>query len=132
MKWTLEANRPIYPQLLEQLQMGVISGIYKPGEKLPSVRELAAEAGVNPNTMQRALAELERNGLVRTQRTTGRFITEDYSMIEELKRNIALANITDFLNRMEQLGYRREEILQMIESIGDYSEVTDEKNAAIL
>lgn len=77
MPWDLDNNRPIYLQLMEKIQQDIISGVYHAGDRLPSVRELALEASVNPNTMQKALSELERNGLVHTQRTSGRFITED-------------------------------------------------------
>ena len=77
MAWDLKSDRPIYTQLVEEIELRIISGRYEAGEKLASVRDLAAEAAVNPNTMQRALAELEQRGLVYSQRTSGRFITED-------------------------------------------------------
>lgn len=77
MAWELDSDRPIFIQIVERIQMEIISGKYSPGDKLPSVRELAAVAAVNPNTMQKALTELERTGLVYSQRTSGRFITED-------------------------------------------------------
>ena len=76
MPWDLDDDRPIYLQLMERIQQDIISGIYKPGDKIPSVRDLALDAAVNPNTMQKALSELERSGLVYSQRTSGRFITE--------------------------------------------------------
>ena len=81
MPWNLDSDRPIFIQILERIRVDIISGKYQPGDKLPSVRELAAEAAVNPNTMQRAFAELERTGLVYSKRTSGRFITEDREMI---------------------------------------------------
>ena len=74
MAWKLDSDRPIYAQILEIIQMQIISGKYQPGDKIPSVRELAADAGVNPNTMQKALSELERSGLILTQRTSGRTV----------------------------------------------------------
>lgn len=77
MAWELDSDRPIFIQIVERIQMEIISGKYSPGDKLPSVRDLAAVAAVNPNTMQKALTELERTGLVYSQRTSGRFITED-------------------------------------------------------
>ena len=77
MAWNLDSDRPIYAQLLERIELQIVSGTYGPGDKLPSVRELAAEASVNPNTMQKAFAELERSGLIVTKRTSGRFVTED-------------------------------------------------------
>lgn len=89
MPWTLDDTRPIYLQLEDIIKSKIIAGIYKPGQKLPSVRELAAEAAVNPNTMQKALAELERSGLVYTQRTSGRYITEDTAIMKNLKHQLA-------------------------------------------
>lgn len=84
MAWNLDSDRPIYAQLLERIQLQIVSGIYAPGDKLPSVRDLAAEASVNPNTMQKAFAELERSGLIETKRTSGRFVTEDKNMITQI------------------------------------------------
>ena len=81
---------------------------------MPSVRDLATEAGVNPNTMQRALAELERDGLVYSQRTAGRFVTEDKTMIDAAKLGLAENHIKTFLLAMTRLGYRREEILDLL------------------
>ena len=77
MKWQFKNDAPIYTQLIEQIKVGIVTNVFPPGERLPSVRDLAAEAGVNPNTMQRAMAELERQGLVYSQRTSGRMVTED-------------------------------------------------------
>ena len=82
MSWQLTADRPIYLQLIEEIELRIVSGMYTVGEKLPGVRDLAAQASVNPNTMQKALTELERQGLVYSQRTAGRFITEDSKMIQ--------------------------------------------------
>ncbi len=115
MPWDLDNNRPIYLQLMEKIQQDIISGVYHAGDRLPSVRELALEASVNPNTMQKALSELERNGLVHTQRTSGRFITEDKTMLKQLKTELAALHIQDFLNTMKQLGFPPEEILELIE-----------------
>ena len=77
MQWQFSNDAPIYTQLIQQVKVGIVTGAFPPGERLPSVRDMATEAGVNPNTMQRALAELERDGLVYSQRTAGRFVTED-------------------------------------------------------
>jgi GntR family transcriptional regulator len=104
MGWKLDSERPIYSQIMERVSADIISGRYSPGEKLPSVRELAAEAAVNPNTMQKALSELERTGLVKSQRTSGRFITEDTNLIEETKTQLAKNEIRSFLNRMKAMG----------------------------
>ena len=89
MPWDLDNDRPIYVQLMEKIRLDIMSGVYRPGDKLPSVRDLALDAAVNPNTMQKALSELERNGLVYSQRTSGRFITEDENMLKQLKTELA-------------------------------------------
>ena len=115
MAWNLNSDRPIFIQIVERIEMDIISGKYKPGDKLPSVRDLAAEAAVNPNTMQKAFSELERTGLVVSQRTTGRLITEDTSMIDELKSTLAKDKITELLSFMQQLGFQENEILAMID-----------------
>lgn len=115
MTWNLDSDRPIYLQLMERIQHDIISGTYKPGDKLPSVRELAMEASVNPNTMQKALSELERIGLVHSRRTSGRFITEDETMIKQLKTETATEHIREFLKLMEHLGFTRLEILELVQ-----------------
>ncbi len=114
MPWILDDTRPIYLQLEDIIKSKIIAGIYKPGQKLPSVRELAAEAAVNPNTMQKALAELERSGLVYTQRTSGRYITEDTAIMQNLKHQLAHDLIYQFLEAMAHLGYTREESIQLL------------------
>lgn len=114
MPWILDSDRPIFVQILERIRIDIVSGKYQPGERLPSVRELAAEVAVNPNTMQRAFAELERLGLVYSKRTSGRFITEDRAMIETLRADIAKDKIKVFLESMEQLGYGMEQIMELI------------------
>ena len=114
MKWQFSSDAPIYSQLIAQIKVGIVTGAFPPGERLPSVRDLATEAGVNPNTMQRALTELERDGLVYSQRTTGRFVTEDQSMIASAKRSLAESHIQTFLRAMAHLGYDREEILTLL------------------
>ena len=114
MKWLFSNHAPIYAQLIEQIKVGIVTGAFPPGERLPSVRDLATEAGVNPNTMQRALAELERDGLVHSQRTTGRFVTEDQMMIEQAKRGLAERHIKVFLEAMDRLGFRQDEILNLL------------------
>lgn len=118
MAWELKSDRPIYTQLLDHIKLNIISGKYLPGDKLPSVRDLAEEASVNPNTMQKALAELERLGLVYTQRTSGRFITEDVKMIKGVKESIAREQITAFFETMKKLGFSVEETIQLIEKEG--------------
>ena len=100
MSWNLDSNRPIYPQIMERITMDIISGTYPPGSKLPSVRELAQEAGVNPNTMQKSLSELERTGLLYSQRTSGRFITEDTELIQRMKTTLATMQVREFIHKM--------------------------------
>lgn len=125
MKWQFSSDAPIYAQLIEQVKVGIVSGAFPPGERLPSVRDLAVEAGVNPNTMQRALTELERDGLVYSQRTAGRFVTEDTGMIQSAKELLAERQIKTFLTAMSRLGYDKEEILALVcrENVGE--ELTD-------
>ncbi len=117
MTWNLDSSRPIYAQLAEQVRLDIISGLYQPGSKLPSVRELAAQAKVNPNTMQKALAELERSGLVHSMRTSGRFITEDTDMIKRIKEDLAADQIKEFLEKMSGMGFQPQDTLQLIEKI---------------
>ena len=114
MAWELRADRPIYQQITEKVVLRIISGYYKPGDRLPSVRELAEEAGVNPNTMQKALSELEGKGLVFSHRTSGRFITEDCEMIEEIKDTIALEKVEEFLINMKKLGITGRELMELL------------------
>lgn len=114
MAWNLDADKPIYAQLVEIIQMQIVSGQYKAGDRLPSVRELAAEASVNPNTMQKALTELERNGLINTQRTSGRTVTEDNQMIQQTRLQLADEYIRNFFQMMGRLGYSEKEIISLI------------------
>ena len=115
MDWNFRNDQPIYSQLTQRLTEAIVSGIYAPGEKLPSVRELAVEAGVNPNTVQRSLTELERDGLVFSQRTAGRFVTENENMIVNAKLRIADERVSEFLRSMKTLGCGRQEIISLIE-----------------
>ena len=115
MPWNLDSSRPIYLQIIERVQMDIITGRYQPGDKLPSVRDLAQEAAVNPNTMQKALSELERSGLIYSQRTSGRFITEDKELIHQMKKELAAAEVSAFVAHMKQLGITPEEIRQLLD-----------------
>lgn len=115
MAWNLDTDRPIYAQVVERIQMQIVSGYYPPGGKLPSVRELAAVAAVNPNTMQKAFAELERNGLIITQRTNGRTVTEDTELIKGIRRSLAKEYVDLYFSQMKNLGYLRREAVEMIE-----------------
>lgn len=116
MPWKLTSDRPIFLQIMERMQTDIIAGKYQPGEKIPSVRELAADAAVNPNTMQKALSELERIGLLYSQRTSGRFITENTNMIHQLRIDLAREQIQQFLNSMELLGFSNSEAIAFIKA----------------
>lgn len=114
MAWELNNDRPIYAQLMDYIKLGIISGKYEAGSKLPSVRDLAKEASVNPNTMQKALAELEATGLITANRTTGRFVTDDNSLIHESKKFLATEYYNDFLTKLKSLGLTQSEIISLI------------------
>ena len=116
MAWELVNDRPIYAQLVDRIQMQIVSGYYQPGGKLPSVRELAATAAVNPNTMQKAFVELERSGLIITQRTNGRNVTEDTELIENIKKGMAREHMEYFFSKMKELGYTDGEIRTLIDN----------------
>lgn len=117
MSWNLDSSRPIYTQIVERIQLDIIAGKYQPGARLPSVRDFASAAGVNPNTMQKALAELEREDLVHSERTSGRFITEDTAMIEKMREELATTQIRDFFEKMQQMGFDTEKTIALIERI---------------
>ena len=110
-----DASRPIYAQLVERLKARILAGTYPPGGHLDSVRDLAAAAGVNPNTMQRALAQLESEGLVRTERTSGRYVTEDTNLIEQLRAAAVHDIVADFLEKMRSIGYTPEKAAALLE-----------------
>ena len=114
MNWQFSNSAPIYAQLVGQIRAGIVSGALAPGERLMSVRDLAMEAGVNPNTMQRALAELERDGLVYTQRTAGRYVTEDQAAITQARHALAAERVRSFLSDMGRLGFEKEELLSLL------------------
>ena len=122
MKWKFKGDRPIYAQLIEHLERGILTGEYPPGSAVPSVRTLAVEAEVNPNTMQKALAELESKGLLHTHRTSGRTVTEDKEMIERLKEDLARAQILDFFDAMKSIGIERDSAAQLIQEAVKSSE----------
>lgn len=115
MSWSFTGDRPIYSQLVEQLQLRIVTGVYPPGSRLDSVRDMAGEAAVNPNTMQRAMAELERQELVFSQRTAGRFVTGDTERIERLRQELAEDKINSFLKEMDKLGYKKHEIIKLLD-----------------
>ncbi len=114
MPWNLDSERSVYLQLMEIIKKKILAGEYKAGDRLDSVRELALSAGVNPNTMQRALTELEREGLLYSIRTSGRFITEDKQLIEKTMMNMARDDTLRYLEHMKQLGLTKEQIIDLI------------------
>ena len=114
MSWNLSKERPIYIQLVEQIKLQILSGHYRPGERFPSVRELATEAAVNPNTMQKALAALEQEGLLIGSRTNGRTVTTDDALIQTLREELANENYEQFHQSLQNLGYSEDEITDFL------------------
>ena len=130
LKISFESGKPLFLQLQELIRTDIAAGKYSPGEKIPGVRDLAISANVNPNTMQRALAELEAEGLLVTRGTSGRFICPDPAVIEEAKRKILAEHAKGFLMKCRELGVDRNEAAQILLDIGktNFSERTDTKN----
>ena len=126
MDWNFKEGVPIYAQIIDQIRLMIASGAFSPGDKLPSVRELAVDAGVNPNTMQRALAQLERDGLLHAERTRGRFVTEEESTLKDLKESLGKECIRDLFDQLGRLGMNREEI---IDAVTNYEEESTHGNA---
>lgn len=116
MTWKFDNNKPIYLQLVEMLKLKIISKELPAGSKLPSVRDFAEEAGVNPNTMQRALAELETQNLVFTQRTSGRFVTEDEAYIKTIRNEYARNKVEELITALIKLGYAPDELIPLIDA----------------
>lgn len=115
--WEFNSEKPVYIQIMDEIKARIISGVYQAGERMPSVRELAEEARVNPNTMQKALSETERQGLIFSMRTSGKYITNDENRIAELKSDTAKGECEIFINRMSRLGFTKDEILTIISDI---------------
>lgn len=114
MLWHFENELPIYTQLVHQIKFAIVAGEIKPGERMMTVRDLALEAGVNPNTMQRALAELEREGLVFSQRSSGRFVTEDTGVIAAAREALAAEHVRRFRQAMRGLACTEDEIMDFL------------------
>jgi len=114
MQFEFDNNIPIYIQLVEQLKIYIISGNIKPGERLPSVRELALQTKVNPNTMQKALVELEELSLVYTERTNGKYVTKDEELINKYKKEYADELSTKYFFNMESIGFNKEETIKYL------------------
>ena len=118
MKFVFDNNIPIYIQLVEQLKIYIISGNIKPGDRLPSVRELALTTKVNPNTMQKALVELEEIGLVYTERTNGKFVTTNQKLIDKYKKEYADMLSNKYFCGMKSIGYEKEEAIKYLSDLG--------------
>ena len=108
-------NTPIYIQIEDQIKLDIITNKYKPGEKIKSVREFALELKINPNTINRALLELEEQGLIITQRTSGKYITENKKIIEKEKNKLINKKLEEFMNDMKELEIDKNKIIEMIE-----------------
>ena len=119
MPWEFRGDTPIYAQLMDQLRRRIVSGDLPPGSRLPSVRDLAAEAGVNPNTMQRAMQQLEREGLVYAQRSNGRFVTEDTAVIQKAREKLAFEHVRRYRAEMKSLGFSEREMISLLEGSGE-------------
>ena len=118
MDFAIQSSRPIWQQLTEQLRRRIVTGVYPAGSRFPTVRELAAEAGVNPNTMQRAMSQLESDGLVITNRTLGRTVTDREDVLEEMRRRLAAERTEEYFKDMETLGYDRAAAAELARSEG--------------
>lgn len=118
MDYIFNNERPIYLQLVEKLKMQIVSGELKQGERIPSVRELAIMAKVNPNTMQKALAELESQGLVYTERTNGKFVTQDQELINQTKKELAKEKVQKYLDDMKNIGITYEQARNYLQELG--------------
>lgn len=115
MSWSFSNDKPIFQQLKDIIILEIISGRYKPGDRLEAVRDLAVTAGVNPNTMQRALAEIESTGIIYTKRGDGRYVTENTEIISEIRKTYVTGKTRDFIKRLKTLGLNEKEIIQAVE-----------------
>lgn len=114
MNWEFDNDRPIYIQLVEKLKLSIISKTYSPGERLPSVRDLAINSKVNPNTVQKALTELESMELIYTERTNGKFVTENVNLIDSCKNELAKTKVETYLSDMKNLGFTKEDAIKYL------------------
>ena len=113
MGWEFTSDKPIHVQLVTEISNRIIKGEYAPGMKLPSVRDFAAKASVNPNTMQRALSALESSGLIFSERTTGKFVTNNLELIRQAKAELAKSNVENFFSSMAELSYSKDDAIEM-------------------
>ena len=129
MAWNFTSQQPIYQQIVDYILMDILSGKYSMGEKLPSVREFAVLAAVNPNTVQRALSELENIGLIETQRNTGKFVTQEEQRIEMARQQRGESLVSEFLKSMAALGYTCEQTIDLLKQ-SEKGETGYERNNA--
>lgn len=118
MEYVFDNERPIYIQLVEMIRIDIVSGKFKKGKRLPSVRELALTMKVNPNTMQKALVELENEKLIYTERTNGKYVTKNEELIENVKKELAQEKVNNYLNSMENIGISYELALKYLQELG--------------
>ncbi len=118
MDYIFDNERPIYIQLVEMIRTYIVSGKFKKGQRLPSVRELALAMKVNPNTMQKALVELENEKLIYTERTNGKYVTEDDKLIEKIKKQLAQEKVNNYLNSMKNIGISYELAVKYLQELG--------------
>ncbi|MCL1982345.1 MAG: GntR family transcriptional regulator [Clostridiales bacterium] len=115
MQWKLDNNTPLYLQIADKVKLGIVSGEYMPGKRIDSVRDMAEQTGVNPNTMQRALSKLEEEGLLSTNRTSGKYVTEDTTLIKRIRDELAKKYVENFLASMKQMGFSGDIILALVQ-----------------
>ena len=118
MNFVFDNERPIYIQLVEQFKIYIVSGKIGPGERLPSVRDMAISLKVNPNTLQRALMELEEDGFIYTERTNGKFVTNNRELINNKKDEYAKEKVKKYFMDMDELGFDKKEATLYIKNIG--------------
>jgi ABC-2 type transport system ATP-binding protein len=128
MEYVFDNERPIYIQLVEMIRIDIISGKFKSGQKLPSVRELALTMKVNPNTIQKALAQLEEENLIYTERTNGKYVTENDRLIETIKKQLAQEKVNNYLNSMEKIGINNELAAKYLQELGGKMELVECNN----
>ena len=117
MAWSFTADKPVYLQIAERITISVLSGEYKPGEQLPTVRDLATKAAVNPNTVQHAFSELENNGLILSQGTVGRYVTSDTAVIEKCHNQLSESIVSEFVKKCKKLSISKSEVINIIEGV---------------
>lgn len=116
--WEFDETRPLFQQIVEAITKDIVSGRYEPGDKIPSVREFAIEAGVNPNTMQKALSALEDSGLIVTMRNSGRRVTDDTSLIAKVRRRSAVSAAESYIQFAKASGLSLEEAIEILKEVG--------------